>query len=129
MNSYNDILAKLREAKGMNRELDCLLYQTDPDGYDKAECLATIRKHGAAQVAQFAGQWGIPCYTSSIDVALALVEKLLPGCSVQMSRRTTAWVSLHDYDAEGRRTWRSDAEDAPTLPLAILIALFEALKA
>lgn len=75
---------------------------------------------------------GCPFYTSSTDAALALVERVLPGWALEM----TAWpkvgadVTLLEVGPDGWR-WSGMARtgaEAPTLPLAIILATLRALK-
>lgn len=73
---------------------------------------------------------GADVYTASLDAALALMEKMLPGCDFDLSRVTAYAAGVIEggpnlsceinYD---NRQWGN------TLPLAILSALFAALIA
>ena len=77
-----------------------------------------------------------PCweFTASIDASLALVERVLPGWSPDIGRDWYAkdysyecrlYRDLQDYE---RKPAARPPQTAPTLPLAILIALINALE-
>jgi hypothetical protein len=74
--------------------------------------------------------WNTPAYTASIDAALALVERLLPGWRRRLEephgdggwRASLIWPDQEDVV-------RAKVAEAPTAPLAILLALFRALSA
>jgi hypothetical protein len=98
--THPELLAALKAATGPSRELDTALAATF------GECDPTTEY-----------------FTSSIDAALALVERTRPGCGWHVSTQDdgyTAWLELIDRDV---------IETAPTAPLAILIALMTALEA
>lgn len=71
----------------------------------------------------------VPAYTSSIDAALALVEKVLPGWWLHGLGRSPLhglwWATL--YSLEERRA--AEVEDQHSAPLAILIVLLRSLEA
>jgi hypothetical protein len=80
-----------------------------------------------------------PFFTASIDAALALCERKLPGRSLLLASPSGVWAahmpragqSIHtaalveEYDGEPLEDF--DHASAPTAPLAILIALLEAM--
>lgn len=71
----------------------------------------------------------IPALSASIDATVALIGRVLPGWD-----RSSGKISW-SFDLDGNRTWNANLRyfraeaDAPTLPLAILLALFRALEA
>ena len=74
----------------------------------------------------------IPVFTGSIDAALALVERCLPGSGyvIGMGRETPddplgACAIYSGLSGDSRELAE---EEAPTLPLAILLALLTALQ-
>lgn len=131
-----ELLARVESATGPDRELNCLLASAiDPEleDYEPSE-----RFPGCLQRNGIPG-WttGAPLYTHSLDAALALVERVLPG-SVPPPRQdmplwlprvarwfngkweATLYRSTDGYTAEGR---------GPTPALALLAALLKALIA
>lgn len=130
---------RLRNATGPDRKLDADLWEAfDP-------IFATCRPHWTVkEIEDFT-----PHHTASVDAALALVEKLLPGWAWQVETPRFRYEELeHGYYAclnnvERALQSRSEQSDprtftgiyckhiwnatAPTAPLAILSALIDAL--
>lgn len=100
---------RLRAASGSDRDLSTAinraLRQPDEDRIGTPERLANSSP-----------QWG-PHVTGSIDAAVALVERALAGWNWKTGDETN----------DGLGIWLSTHHDAPTAPLAILIALLEAM--
>jgi hypothetical protein len=134
---YDEIIKRLREAKGPSKTLDA----------DIAEATGTVPPRYYRNVGYCDGSFGhdersgicwiAKDYTASIDAALALVEKLLPGWhwTVTSDKRegvAGAWIWLErrfpEDTAEDIPMLRNYEAEAPTAPLAILIALFTALQ-
>jgi hypothetical protein len=148
-----DILKRLREATGADREIDAALYnalhkddfrpvafnalaQDDPEYFDLS------RYHDGWLVGKTKRDIyaeDLEHYTASLDAAIALVERTLPGAewyvwnnahdqnNVKRGPGATLWhdslAELHDG------TWSGgDAHLAATPALALLIALLEALS-
>lgn len=66
-----------------------------------------------------------PNYTHSLDAALSLVERVLPGCEVRIDRKE---------DATGRASAHRDggsiaSASAPTPALALVLATLKAIQA
>lgn len=124
---YSDILKRLREATGPDRELDFWIsVRLDPEGdlFTDDDYRADIAAYGIEGMAVDAP------YTASIDSALSLVEKLLPdadwqcgyGKRVIANECAFAVLDYHKHKDEDR------VAHAATPALAILIALFSALS-
>jgi len=119
-----DIIKRLKEATGPDRELDC-------DIAISLDFIAT-REYWSYDYAQTVAH-----YTASIDAALALVERMLPGWYYTITSHNTSmgnkpWCDLatHEYihgDVLVEGVYFESA--GPTIPLAILTALFTALEA
>ncbi len=100
---------RLEKATGPDRELDRVLHYelSDVDGLELV--------------------FGVPDYTSSIDAAMALVDRLLPRWGMSLWRAKSwgeGWCPTIQESA-GRSQFR--AEGSPTAALAILRALVAAL--
>ena len=114
MSKYADIIARLEKATRANfqleRDIDAFCYFGRPGALDRTP----------------------PPYTASIDAAIALVERMLPLHSIQIDHECRKRTSIYKDDGFAMcskpSSWLSYA-DAPTAPLAILLALFRALDA
>lgn len=123
------LLERLEGATGPDRELDFALGKTLDHVPANAEWQGP--EDGSLLLwpgtQEYPGVGTLPSYTASIDAALALVERVLPGWrpSMQQSRAGQFDCYLHSKDETG---WlRQSHGEAWTLPLAILIATLKAL--
>lgn len=123
-------LAELRErvraATGPDRELDFALKRLWSDIAARLTFKEAIEAPG----------FTLPPYTASVDAALALVERMLPGWAynLQVIRDVTTRTeqdAVADFWLPSIRTKHLHRErfraNAQTLPLAILLALLDAL--
>lgn len=97
-----DLLERVKAASGPDRELD-----------------GEVHDFATQTVEQYA-----PAYTASVDAALALVERLLPGWNWHLNRLGQPRAVINDGPKAQFECW-----DNTTLPLAILAALLTALQA
>jgi hypothetical protein len=133
MTTLTELAAMLDAATGPSRELDSAIavaldgFETWPERYEGAGVQYCRRYGDDLAIPGAAPDSLVPHYTSSIDAALALVERLLPGWD---------WgVERYGLQASGK-VWPAGWHDAkvvrafaPTTPLAILKALVAALIA
>ena len=113
-NNVDALLTRLKAATGNDREIDRLI--------DEAARSLT----GDADAGDDAG---IPRYTSSVDLSLDLIHRLRPGWHWHTGfgvKGITPYASLSE-DSNSDDAERFEAS-APTVPLALLITLFEALS-
>lgn len=122
--SLSDLIARVDAATGANRELDRAIATWQFPHLAECERWPHGGWHSPA--------WGLIAppehYTASIDAALALVERVLPGWFVGLQqnrwvgdeRRWTAYITL-DADEHEATTY--------TPALALLAALLRALQA
>lgn len=68
----------------------------------------------------------LPDMTASIDAALALCERVLPDRFVTIKTKTGG--KFHHCELEGEDYGRWSADNMPTVPLAILLALLLSLE-
>lgn len=135
-NLSKERLAELRErvekASGPDREIDCLLgdlVDLTIDGSKWRSVTALGMDQALKHASRYQSIWftALPYYTASIDAALALLERMLPG-----------WGSaILSWSADGKypvfrmeRSYPTNLEvavEAHTRPLAILSALLFAL--
>lgn len=160
MTTLPELQARVRAATGADRELDARLAQLD--GLNMTFCdFDTGCYHGDCESPgcgeplglhderrSYPSDWRederLPRYTASIDAALALVERLLPG----WTRHITEWppgMWLDDEEKPIERPWwdiefwepnvlydennEAPSGDGPTLALALLDALLGAMIA
>ena len=113
MTDISELIERVRAATGPDRELDeAIRFYFDPKG---------SRYYSESSA-----------YTASIDAALALVERCLPGCGyvIGMGRETPdePLGACAIYSGLSGDSKELAEEEAPTLPLAILLALLTALQ-
>ena len=130
------ILERLRAATGPDRELDALIWLETTDGATRRESTVTSSTNlwSPYTIDETRDATGrlitVPSYTASIDAALALVERMLPGCGVVIHANNDSYMKdsaiLHvpSYSSPPK----CDGHGA-TPALAILTALFAALEA
>lgn len=111
-----DLLERVLKLTGPDREVDRLLTEVlnYPNVYRNDDGTIPF----TAECARF---------TSSVDAALALVERVLPGWVVLLDQYPDHWtVNLAEY-RKGYGVWGDDFDaTAKTAPLAILAALLTA---
>jgi hypothetical protein len=133
MSDLASLLEKVRSAKGADRELDVdIAWSIEPDRYRAAYWNGSVGRPGTTLPLKLDGLGRMSVRSNcaplsgSIDAALALVERKLPG-----------WRLAMYTDGEGKGpcclALRGDEPvkancHAPTLPLAILAALLTALS-
>lgn len=123
MTTLSALLDRVSEARGGDREIDHLVHDAlvEPIGNRIYNTKANGGQFICADVTA-------PEYTASIDAALALVEKKLPGWAWKLDRAfgeppyIVAVVASRPIDVTA-----AHAGEAPTAPLAILSALLRAL--
>lgn len=121
MSDIDELLDRVRGSTGPDRELDIAFWlMFDPESADK---------YSAGKV-PLPWLWNV---TESIDAALALVERVLPGTASER----TAWrghyrCTLIETNEEGWQNggkhFRIEATSQASEPLAILTALLQALN-
>ena len=167
--SYSEIIERLENATGPDRSLDVLVYVACGFGSimeQHGNHYNPLRADGRRQLHSFIGEekgpyqpneaedvsgmvgWDVftvPPFTASLDAAIALVERMLPGCEITMTDTHGDFLSEHEprHSADIMRglIWSShdgfpqpdyetqaDASSA-TRPLALIIAMFRALEA
>jgi hypothetical protein len=141
MSKYSDIIERLEKATGPDHVLDahiiCAVYgYTMHKDSDPSEGIFAFWENGVCHNCSF---WGEP--TASIDDALAMMQRCLPGWGGLLSIGTGGSIHVADIWSEARGKQNSEddeenpliGEDAQaehaSLPVAILLALFRALEA
>lgn len=116
------LIARLEAAEAGSRELDAGVFCATNSGWRPGTGVQT----GA--VIRSGIMWSPEPVTTSIDAALALAERMLPGCfpGVQKNRWArkawTAYLTVADADDEIE-------QDADTPALALCIAILKAKEA
>ena len=96
MSDLSSLIARLEAAEGPDRELDCHLWVAAQGGdarmnYVESESKCFVWERGLD------GMWirgvvnfrAVPSYTSSIDAAVSLAERVLPGNQVNVTKFTS----------------------------------------
>lgn len=131
--TIEDLVERVRGLTGPDREVDCrIAYTLD---YEVESMPASFRSYcdvhdlNWGEIARHANshqsilRHSLPRFTASIDAALALAERVLPGWQVNLSTYGPfAEASVGAMDAFNRFR-------APTAPIAILVATLATLIA
>jgi hypothetical protein len=112
-----DLLTALQSAERGSRELDYAVERLFGVGDFADTSFEAMEQHN---------EYAVPNYTTSIDAPQALVERVLTGARVMVERHHdgTGWAMIQ-ASAGARRVM----EEAPTPPLALVIALVKAKEA
>lgn len=130
------LLAQVEEAKAGSRELDGQLTAAfDPPMDYAGEPADIFIRMNADDCGVFKSYLAtpasytrtVPPFTTSIDAALALVAKVLPGQEFTLHSNGTRWAPGEPAARIRFEPLTSVEETAATLPLAILAALLRAL--
>lgn len=154
MQTLDDLLARVEAATEPDRELDVRIDAASGTGRKITATASEEAIHLWATSVTTRGDdsdeevtscpadiFGVPRYTASIDAALALVERMPPGyrwgvssAGIKTGERTLeGWprykdgFKAHVTEPSAIRPMPSVA-DAPTAPLAIILALLRALR-
>lgn len=135
MSGLSELIAKLEGLPGPDREVDGLifgwLHNTEPCGtfmcgFDEEKFQfrhPDDPKEGRHRAWYVRGD-DLPAYTASLDAAVALVERKLPGESVLVgwwqTRETLPWARIG--------TWKEHDATGPTPAIALCLALLHSLE-
>lgn len=129
MSKYADIIDRLGNAQGRDRELDAAIavavdgFHEFPPAWEGGPLnYAYYEADGTMMLPGNGGDQLVPKYTASIDAALALVERLLPGFDWILGR-TNDGLTIHCQ--LGGPFMHFGATPA----LAVLVSLFRHLDA
>jgi hypothetical protein len=130
MRNYKDAIERLARAKGQDRELDLAitLFLSVPDKYGhpvpEDAKICSDRTPSSFWVA--GKEMGfVDSFTSSIDSALMLMVRMLPGWDFSLDR--TEECLYFALSPAGSEDWAVEV-NGPTAPLAILIGVLRALE-
>lgn len=134
MSGIAGLLARVEAARGPDREIDIWIDAASGAGRkiiptvtaDQVAMLVDSEDGSIREGMSDADAFGVPAYTASVDAALALVERMLPGSSYDLSLvagnkpvcDAKIWPPALPLGVGG---------EGHTLPLAILAALLRAL--
>ena len=123
-----EIIERLEKAEGFDRDIDADIYI---EFNIPAERVGRLDRLGGCvgwwpKDAPYESAVDVPRYTASLDAAIALVERTLPGWRFAIERRANGMTLA----------WLTEEDDAPCIPAmhskdchALLISLFRALEA
>lgn len=131
MTDYTDIIDRLEKADGPSRELNLAifrLFHPEYDGYVEGRG-GLVHPNDSTDMRELSNvRW--PAYTASLDAAVALVERMLPGWAKGVDdgpETHLAFVDTNDYSV--RMFGARHTAEASTASIALLIAMFKALQA
>lgn len=113
-----DIIARLEKLTGPDREVDRVI---DHVVFWPNEAPRNLE-------ISIRDEWDVPTYTASIDAAVALVERVLPGCGVSIERHPVYgdWWDAAIFDQTPKTIANARKQ---TAALAVCLALLRALEA
>lgn len=129
------LIDSLRSGEGGSRVLDALVYGMEHDmhlnggtfmleihGRETFQFKHPTKMHPVGPAALYVAGYDVPPVTTSLDAALALAERVLPGRTVTLYERK-GWASV-DINMPSKTYFGT----APTAPLALCIAILTALQ-
>ncbi len=138
-----ELLGRVEAATGPDRELDAAIasmIRYHPYGpfhwLDKSPEAVYAPTHAGWMGFTLPGEdgprdaWASPEYTASVDAAIALVERVLPGQHLTMGQNVHHhyWLCTFNYlNDDGEPASNAQGMHKSSLPLAILSALLSAL--
>lgn len=114
MADYSDLIARLEKAEGRDRAIDADLIRTLAGG---------ASEHWYSAWGTHVTDDTVPAVTASLDAAIALTEKVLPGWFWGVA----AWPSTFKSHVTTLMASRVEAHH-PTAAIALLIATLKALQ-
>jgi hypothetical protein len=134
-----DLLERLRAATGPNRELDAAIYNAmEEDGGRIAFRVSNWTRGCAPMLERYHDGWlsgkdeddiyanTLIRYTASLDAALALVDRVLSGRNIEIATFAALGEAMARIALPGDPL--GSLAQAPTAPLAVLVALLDALS-
>jgi hypothetical protein len=138
MTDLKALLERLRQAERPDRYADCHLWVIAQGG-DARMVVCDSSTQDFVWERGIDGMWirsvvrfrAVPKYTASIDAALALVARVLPGWAwLKKSERVITLYRPLTEEEDATKAWATHYDaDGATIPIAILAALLTALIA
>jgi len=146
----SDLITRLSKLDAPDREVDAEIWlielqsaESDPFGgyglaeywryeYEAEEDGSVIQYARNGQVTHKIGRRSSPAFTASVDAAIALAERVLPGWKWRVGRTElfpNGWAYVHKYDPSNcdRKDEAACADGRAATPaIALLIALLRA---
>ena len=113
MTSLPDLITELEALEGPSREMDARI------GHAVNETSVVFVHDGERSRPQF------PCYTASIDAAVALAERVLPEWDWTIQDHGAARV--YRYEPKWDEFWEHECEEAANPATALVVAALRAL--
>lgn len=127
MTDLKDLIARCKRATGGDREIDRAIdHHFSPQPARAVEDVALPEGFGDDWMSRALDP--TPLYTSSIEAALAICERVLPGASYFLGndwQKGDGGPCACDISNGTAQPWSASA---PTLPLAIVLATLKALE-
>lgn len=139
-----ELIERLEKAEGPDREIDADLVCVCCPGALVSQYIASDAEPSVfhAHALGLSDRSDVPAYTSSLDAALSLVERKLPGWKRELEEHVptdkwphavfgnhywTATIISPEWDGSGG-DWRAAEECGKTPALAVCLALLRALS-
>ena len=135
MSKYADIIERLEKAEGPDRLIDVLVGYAADYVVEDISLRERMDRHGVEYMLEkvdrgFNSIWPLlPRYTASIDAAIALVERMLPGWNNSSIRTGDNEFAAYVWKGNAPHQKEYLCEGSPSRCGAILLALFRVLDA
>jgi hypothetical protein len=121
------LIERVRGLKGADRDVDAAMAKIagwHPNGYG-------CKMPDDVPAYWYSDAFGLPSYTGSVDAAIDLAERVLPGWSYELTKTkhcvAEMWLADENGFVSGNYPHVKPVE-AATLPLAIILALLLSLQ-
>ena len=136
----DELIEKLEKAEGPNYRLEIDIFKLfNPEYAEYVEGRGGLVHVNDGEDQRVLSNVRAPNYTASLDAAVALAERVLPGWSIFTCLGQTVWPDKPPCWADvGSREFQEDIDGhdqenstgfAPTLPLALCLAILKAVRA
>jgi hypothetical protein len=135
MSKCADIIARLEAATGPDREIDYLIYDFEMQKAGLETRLADLLPHWTEEQRRST----LALYTDSLDAAIGLVERMLPGCDwlCRSGGRTldggAFFANIQPTPLRGGDEWIDGETTFPawavSAPHALILSMFRAIEA
>lgn len=126
--TISDLIERLERAESADRELDywiCWVAKMDPWAAETADQIASLVELTMPRCKQ---DKATPAFTASVDAAIALAERLLPGFGISIDTHPV-YGDWWDASIFNRMPMTISNARKQTGPLALCLAILRALQA
>lgn len=133
----DELIAKLENGSGGDRQLDAEInkhfFPSDYERYHAVYLKKLEEARGNGLTDRDAACWsygfsGCQHYTTSLDAALSLVEKMLPGAEFSLTNLYGVALAELPLNGDDNTPWETGRHIGVDLPRALLVALLRSLQ-